>query len=496
MFYTAKEPDDPPNGRFWPLSPDGDVHPETLLAPAATGLVWLDGRHQHILTTLMVAGHRSVRVYGFGVQRRNVSPKVIVLAVFVRLEAEDTCVEDKTLVVPKGATPLTTPVSPPDRGFDERETLGLGESVAEPPLDERVLSVHEDSAGDAVVDLVQLRWVGVPVSSLRTLLSCCKFMGVYAWYHLVHHRSSFLQLSGLLPTDPAVQEHKFLCRVSRIYLETSHSRRLLRIPLELEELASNVVTVEMVAAKERRRLREKRTGAARRRPEEMTEPGDEGVGVLLAESVQKVERPVSRELLPLPIPFPENEVVESERIRGLSRAVRSRVMRRVGWQGWANAGVRSVNEIFSKTATSEAGGRPSTMQLSSLPRICDAYRGDERCRVQFYRGSLQSALRFSAWLHRNRFQTSYLQGGHRFPARPRREDGRWLCSFNRSGLRESWRDWRRVLLRSPSEFHEVIAREGGGCSSNWPRAQTEASELCQACARYESAWSRFIRGAL
>ena len=116
MFYTAKESDDPPNGRIWTLSPDGDVHPETLLASAATGLVWLDGRHQHILTTLMVAGHRSVRVYGFGVQRRNFSPKVIVLAVFVRLEAEDTCVEDKTLVVPKGATPLTTPVSSPDRG--------------------------------------------------------------------------------------------------------------------------------------------------------------------------------------------------------------------------------------------------------------------------------------------------------------------------------------------------------------------------------------------
>ena len=86
----------------------------------------------------------------------------------------------------------------------------------------------------------------------------------------------------------------------------------------------------------------------------MTEPGEEGVGVVLAESVQKVERPVSGELLPLPVPFPENEVVESERIRGLSRAVRSRVKRRVGWQGWANAGVRSMDEIVGKTATSKA----------------------------------------------------------------------------------------------------------------------------------------------
>ena len=35
----------------------------------------------------------------------------------------------------------------------------------------------------------------------------------------------------------------------------------------------------------------------------MTVPGEKGVGVLLAESVHKVEKPVSRELLPLPIPF-------------------------------------------------------------------------------------------------------------------------------------------------------------------------------------------------
>ena len=111
--------------------------------------------------------------------------------------------------------------------------------------------------------------------------------------------------------------------------------------------------------------------AARRRPEGTTEPGEKGVGVLLATSVQEVERPVSPELLPLPISFLVNEVAESERISGLSRAVRSSVKRRAGW---ANAGVRSVNETFGKTATSEVGGRPSAMQLSSLSRISDANR--------------------------------------------------------------------------------------------------------------------------
>ena len=78
---------------------------------------------------------------------------------------------------------------------------------------------------------------------------------------------------------------------------------------------------------------------------------------------------MSRELFPLPIPFPENEDVESERPRGLSRAVRSLVKRRVGWQGWANVGVRGMKEIF--------GGRWLAVcdaTLSSLSRICDACR--------------------------------------------------------------------------------------------------------------------------
>ena len=42
----------------------------------------------------------------------------------------------------------------------------------------------------------------------------------------------------------------------------------------------------------------------------MTEPDGNRLGVLLAESVQQGNRPVSRELLPLPLPFPEIEHVE------------------------------------------------------------------------------------------------------------------------------------------------------------------------------------------
>ena len=107
----------------------------------------------------------------------------------------------------------------------------------------------------------------------------------------------------------------------------------------------------------------------------MTEPCGKGLGVLLAESVQQGNRSVSRELLPLPLPFLENEHVESEHLRCLSRAVRSRVVRRVGWQGWANDGVRSMNEIYSKTSASEAGSWSSSPQPASLSRICSAYEG-------------------------------------------------------------------------------------------------------------------------
>ena len=55
-FYTSKRLDDPPSGRFWTLIPDGNVYPEMLLVPSATGSVWLDGRNKPILTTMTLGG--------------------------------------------------------------------------------------------------------------------------------------------------------------------------------------------------------------------------------------------------------------------------------------------------------------------------------------------------------------------------------------------------------------------------------------------------------
>ena len=56
-------------------------------------------------------------------------------------------------------------------------------------------------------------------------------------------------------------------------------------------------------------------------------------------------------------------------------------------------------------------------------------------------------------------QTGHLQGGSRFPARPRCEDGRWLCSLGWLGF-GSLEGLAPGFASFASEFHEVIAREG------------------------------------
>ena len=224
----------------------------------------------------------------------------------------------------------------------------------------------------------------------------------------------------------------------------------------------------------------------------MTVPGEMGVEVLLAESVQKVERRVSRELLPLPIPFPENEVEKSERMRGLGRAVRSRVKRRVGGQGWANAGVRSMNGIFSKTATPGVGRL--AMQLSSLSRICDAYREIRAAQCSSTAEAFKAlCCPVLGYTEKGVKQVTYKEGLVSVPdPGAKMADGSALLT--RSDL-EAWRDWRRVLLRSPNELHEVIAREGRVA----PHADPVLKRKPQCYARLagcESAWPRIFRGAV
>ena len=46
MFYTSKEMDDPLNGRFWTLTLDGDVYPDTLFVPSANRVSVARGEEQ------------------------------------------------------------------------------------------------------------------------------------------------------------------------------------------------------------------------------------------------------------------------------------------------------------------------------------------------------------------------------------------------------------------------------------------------------------------
>ena len=106
------------------------------------------------------------------------------------------------------------------------------------------------------------------------------------------------------------------------------------------------------------------------------------------------------------------------------------------------------------------GGRKVCLRCSTILWTKFAMlMGSKRCRMQQCRGSLQSALRFSAWIHWERCQTGHLQGGSRGPARPGGKMADGSAPLTGSDL-EAWRDWRRILLRSPSELQEVIALEG------------------------------------
>ena len=90
----------------------------------------------------------------------------------------------------------------------------------------------------------------------------------------------------------------------------------------------------------------------------MTGLGEERVGVFLAAAVRHGARPVARELLLLPIPVLKTRWWKvSGFVAQSSGEVVSHGARKLA---------RLVQRWEVMTATSEAGGRPSTLQLSSL----------------------------------------------------------------------------------------------------------------------------------
>ena len=187
----------------------------------------------------------------------------------------------KSLIVLPSATGLAWIDGENKPILDKKDSLDPGDNVADPLLDARVLSVHRNSTVDrhgefrnAVSELVQSPWAGWVVSGPRTFLRCCKFFSGHALYSSVHH-SRFVQLRGLLPTDPAPQEQGLLCRAIELGLTVDQLQGMELSCFELwvknsggqphlsldREFASGVLANNTAAAKERRKLREERAGA-------------------------------------------------------------------------------------------------------------------------------------------------------------------------------------------------------------------------------------------
>ena len=181
-------------------------------------------------------------------------------------------------------------------------------------LDARVLSVQRTAGGerrrnfkDAVEELVESEWEGWPVHGPRTFMWCCRFIVEFALHPLAHH-TRFVQLAQISQNDPGAQEHELAMRVieysitfdqlqggelaclevmarraqlielrhrdkvignnlgitvdddTHIYLGTGRTRGLLMVSPALEEFVAKELSRETSAAKERRKLREERSG--------------------------------------------------------------------------------------------------------------------------------------------------------------------------------------------------------------------------------------------
>ncbi len=150
----------------------------------------------------------------------------------------------------------------------------------------------------------------------------------------------------------------------------------------------------------------------------------------------------------------------------------------MGWQGWANDAVRSMNEICSKTSASQARSRSSSLQLASLSRICSVYQeeSDAECKsaAEAFKALCGSV---PGYTDSGVKQATFKEGLVSLPDPcSKMADGADLLTGSDF---EAWRDWRRVLLRSPSELQEAIALEGRVA----PHTDPELKRKPRCCAR-------------
>ena len=163
--------------------------------------------------------------------------------------------------------------------------------------------------------------------------------------------------------------------------------------------------------------------------------------------------------------------METERLRSHSRAVRSRVVGRVGWQGWANDGVRS---IYSKTSASEAGSRSSSLQLASLSRICSAYQETSAAECKSAAEAFK-ALWGSAPGHTDSGvkPATFKEGLVSLP-----DPCSWIADRTLLTLQMVLTfELARTLKLGGIGAGDCAGRES--CSSHRPRVQAETSVLCQ-----------------
>ena len=76
---------------------------------------------------------------------------------------------------------------------------------------------------------------------------------------------------------------------------------------------------------------------------------------------------------------------------------------------------------------------PSTMQLSSLSPICDGYRVISAAECNSTAEAFKALCGSVPGYTGIGVKQAAFKEGLVFLARPRREDSRWLCSFNRGG---------------------------------------------------------------
>ena len=144
--------------------------------------------------------------------------------------------------------------------------------------------------------------------------------------------------------------------------------------------------------------------------------------------------------------FPGSEVVASELLRGVGS------IREVAWAGRAGP----MQECVGMNGSSEARNRLSSMQLNSLDRICNSHQGISAAERNNAAEAFKALCGLAAGFTGNGVKQSTFKEGLVVSPDP----GTKMADGSTGSNLDVWSDWRMILLRSPSEFHEAIALEG------------------------------------